>query len=40
MCSPGGVTCGEGDRVPAESGRGEAPSGRLALLPSPPDGEL
>lgn len=41
MCSPGGVTGGEGDRVPAESGGGEAPSGGLfTLLPPPSDREL
>lgn len=40
MCPPGGVTGGEGDRVPAESGGGEAPGGGLALLPAPSDREL
>lgn len=40
MCSPGGVPGGEGDCVPAESGSGEAPGGRLAVLPAPSDREL
>lgn len=40
MCSPGGVTGGEGDCVPAESGSGEAPGGRLTVLPAPSDREL
>lgn len=36
----GGVPGGEGDCVPAESGSGEAPGGRLAVLPAPSDREL
>lgn len=40
MLSPGAVSHGEGDCVPAKSSSGEVSSGGVAVLPAPPHREL